>query len=70
MSSVLEITTAIRDLPKDEFWNLVGWFDEMKANAWDDQMQADAAAGEFDGLFAEAEASVKLGQAKPWPPSK
>lgn len=67
MSSVLEITTAIRELPKEEFWNLAEWFDEIKATAWDDEMQADAAAGKLDSLFAEAEVAVAKGSTTAWP---
>lgn len=67
MSTVSEIESAIRGLPKEDFWKLAEWFDQVKADAWDKQMQADGAAGRLDFLFEEAEAARKAGTAKPWP---
>jgi hypothetical protein len=67
MSTVLEIETAISELPKQEFWKLAEWFDDVRERTWDQQMEADAHAGKLDFLFAEAEASRQAGQNKPWP---
>jgi len=44
MSTVAEIEQAINQLPKSDFWKLADWFDKLKANAWDAQMEADAKA--------------------------
>ena len=51
MSTVVEIESAITNLPKKEFWELATWFDDVKNRAWDEQMEADAAAGKLDFLF-------------------
>jgi hypothetical protein len=67
MSSVLEIESAIRKLPKEDFWRLAEWFDEVKADALGDKMQADAASGRLDFLFDEADAARKSGTTRPWP---
>jgi len=67
MSTVLEIEAAISELPKQEFWKLAEWFDDVRERTWDEQMAADAQAGKLDFLFAEAEASRQAGKNKPWP---
>lgn len=38
MSTVLEIESAIRELPVDDFWKLADWFNAAK----DEVVQADA----------------------------
>jgi len=67
MSTVIEIESAIRKLPKQEFWKLAEWFDEVKERTWDEQIEADAKAGKIDFLFEEAEAARQAGTAQPWP---
>ncbi len=67
MSTVAEITQAISELPKQEFWKLAEWFDDVKADAWDAQMDADAKAGRLDFLFEEAAADRQAGRSKDWP---
>ena len=67
MSTVLELESAIRELPADEFWKLADWFDAAKDEAWSKQMQADAEAGRLDFLFAEAAATPAVGVGKEWP---
>ena len=69
MSTVIEIESAIRELPKEDFWKLAEWFDEVKADALGERMKADAAAGRLDFLFDEAAAARKAGTTKPWPAS-
>lgn len=62
MSTVLEIEEAITTLPQQEFWKLAEWFDERKADAWDAQIEADAAAGKLDFLWEEAQREIANGQ--------
>jgi hypothetical protein len=67
VSSVVEIESAIAKLPKKEFWELASWFDDVKNRAWDEQMEADAAAGKLDFLFEEAEHEQTEGRTREWP---
>ncbi len=67
MSTVLEIESAIQELPKDDFWKLAHWFDDLKDDAWARQMQADSTGGRLDFLYEEAAAARDAGQTKPWP---
>lgn len=67
MSSVVEIESAIANLPKKEFWELASWFDDIKNRTWDEQMKTDAGSGKLDFLFEEAEAERAAGRLKDWP---
>lgn len=70
MSSVVEIESAIRKLPESEFWELSAWFDELRANAWEQQLENDAKAGKLDFLFEEAEGERKTQSLRAWPEGK
>jgi hypothetical protein len=70
VSTVVEIESAITNLPKKEFWELATWFDDVKNRAWDEQMEADAAAGKLDFLFEEAAGERAKGKLKDWPPAQ
>ena len=67
MSTVVEIESAIANLPKKEFWELASWFDDIKNRTWDEQMSADADSGKLDFLFEEAAAERAAGKLKDWP---
>lgn len=62
MSTVAEIEEAISALPRKEFWRLAEWFDEQKADAWDEQIAVDAAAGKLDFLWNNARQEIAEGQ--------
>ena len=70
VSTVVEIESAITNLPKKEFWELATWFDDVKNRAWDEQMETDAAAGKLDFLFEEAATERAKGKLKDWPPAQ
>jgi hypothetical protein len=65
MSTVEEIKTAIRMLSLEEraeiAAELCGWPDDD----WDRQMKADGAAGKFESLNREADASQAVGETRP-----
>jgi hypothetical protein len=61
--SVQEIETIISQLPPADLTKLAQWFEQFHADAWDAQIEADAAAGKLDALAAEALAEYRAGQA-------
>lgn len=67
MSTVLDIESAIRQLPEGDFWELAEWFDEARAEAWDRQIQLDAQAGRLNFLFEEATKARQQRETKTWP---
>ncbi len=67
MSTVVEIESAIRQLPRNEFWKLADWFDSERQATWEEQMAADADKGKLDFLFEEAAQARQADTLKPWP---
>ncbi len=67
MRTVDEISKAIAALPREEFWKLTDQLVEMRGDAWDRQMEEDAAAGRLDFLFEEADAEAAAGSLRAWP---
>lgn len=55
MSTVEEIEEAIGGLPREDFWKLTDRLIEQREAAWDAQIEADAASGRLDILWAVAE---------------
>ena len=65
--SILQIKAAIDHLPLEERAELNRLLYGWEEDAWDRQMQADAAAGKFDQMAHRAEAEAKTGQLRPLP---
>jgi hypothetical protein len=55
LSTVQEIESAIEKLPRAEFLALVDRLRARHADAWDQQIEADAQSGRLDALFARLE---------------
>jgi hypothetical protein len=62
MSTVPEIERAIQQLPPDELARLRAWFAEFDAARWDEQFEADVAAGRLDALAEEALDDLRKGR--------
>ena len=63
--SVQDIETAVSNLAPEEFSHFQEWFEEFVANAWDQQIEADARAGKLDHLIAQADADFDAGRCTP-----
>ncbi len=64
MTTVETIEREIEKLSPVEFIQLRRWFAEFDSEAWDAQIEADAATGKLDALAAEALAEYKAGTAR------
>ncbi|MGZ8940970.1 MAG: hypothetical protein ACXW32_17330 [Limisphaerales bacterium] len=62
MSSVQDIEKAISQLSPEDLRLLRTWFHEFDAEAWDQQLEADVAAGRLDKLAAEALKELDAGR--------
>jgi len=62
MSTVTEITGAVKRLPKKDLARFRKWFVEYDAATWDKQLEADAAAGKLDALAREALREYRAGR--------
>jgi hypothetical protein len=67
--SLAEIKTAVHSLASEELAKLTAYIpDQEDGDAWDKQMERDAAAGRLDFLFEEAERAEREGTLRNWPP--
>jgi hypothetical protein len=64
MTTVAEISGAVKRLPKRELARFRKWFVEYDAAIWDRQIAADSKAGNLDALIREARRDHKAGRTK------
>lgn len=64
MGNVKSIESAVASLPPAELAEFRRWFAEFDGNAWDRQIEQDAASGKLDQLAAEALADYRAGSAR------
>ncbi|WP_396432550.1 hypothetical protein [Limnohabitans sp.] len=64
MANVKAIESAVESLPPVELAEFRRWFAEFDGNAWDKQIEQDAASGKLDLLAAEAIADYLAGSAR------
>ena len=62
MTTVAEISGAVRRLPKRELTKFRKWFVAQDAAQWDRQFEEDVAAGRLDGLAREAIRDLRAGR--------
>lgn len=64
MSEVQKIERAVEQLSESDLAEFRCWFMKFDADAWDRQIEADAAAGKLDALAEEALSEYHSGQAR------
>jgi hypothetical protein len=64
MVTAESIEEAVEQLSPAELGKFRRWFSQFDADAWDAQIEADAAAGKLDALAEEALAEYRDGQAR------
>ncbi len=62
--TVQSLERAVATLSPAELAEFRRWFAEFDAANWDAQIEADAAAGRFDAMAAEALAEYEAGKAR------
>ena len=63
--SVQELEAEVARLSTADMKAFATWFDEFRADAWDRQIEADAAAGRLDYLMKKADEDFEAGRCKP-----
>ena len=64
MTTVAEITGAVKRLPKKDLARFRKWFAEYDAAVWDQQLETDARSGKLDILIREAQRDHLAGRTK------
>ena len=62
MSTIAEIEDAVRRLSPEDLAAFRQWFVQLDAEAWDRQIEEDAAAGRLDSLAEEALEDLRQGR--------
>jgi hypothetical protein len=62
MTTMAEITGAVKRLPKKDLARFRKWFAEYDASVWDSQLEADVTTGRLDALADEALREHKAGR--------
>ena len=70
MTKFEDIKTAVTQLTEEERRELVAYIEELKANAWDEQIERDVMAGKLDWLAEEALADYRAGRTRKLPGSR
>lgn len=70
MERLEEIEAAVERLEPEEFRRFAEWFREREQRRWDEQMDADSAAGRLDFLFDEADREAASPEIREWPPAR
>ncbi len=63
--SVLEIKQQIESLTPDQITEIRAFLDELEAQAFDAQLEADSASGKFDALISKLEKQIDAGDWQP-----
>jgi hypothetical protein len=64
MTSVAEISGAVRRLPKRELAKFRKWFADFDAAAWDREFEEDVASGRLEALAREALRNDRSGRTR------
>ena len=64
MTTVKEIESAVKQLPRNRLYEFRKWFEEYDASLWDKQFDEDASSGKLDALADQAISSLKSKRCK------
>ena len=55
MTKLEQIEKSVAELSKEELKAFAKWFEELQADLWDRQIEADAKAGRLDKLISRSQ---------------
>jgi len=62
MTKLEQIEKSVAELSPDELKAFAAWFEALRADLWDQQIEADAKSSRLDKLEAEARAEISAGK--------
>ncbi|UUP18602.1 hypothetical protein [Nitratireductor thuwali] len=65
MMKLEQIERSVASLSDEELKSFAEWFDELRWERWDHQMEGGVKAGRLDRLVADARAEIAAGKTKP-----
>lgn len=63
--SVEQLELEVSKPERDQFARFSAWFEQFRADAWDNQIACDAEDGKFDAVFAEIDGELQRGEIRP-----
>jgi hypothetical protein len=63
--SLNELEAAVTQLPESDLAAFSRWFDEYRADAWDQRIEADILAGRLDSAAKRADEDFDAGRCNP-----
>ena len=64
MTKLEQIEKSVTELSKEELKAFAKWFEELQADLWDQQIEADAKAGKLDKFADKALADHRAGRTR------
>ena len=64
MNTILEIESAVSNLPKEDISSFRKWFIEFDQNSWDEEIKADMNSGKLADLINGAKKDYQSGNFK------
>lgn len=65
MGKLEKIVRSVESLQGDDFKAFAEWFEQLRAERWDRQIEADAKAGRLDRIVEEAMHEIAAGKTRP-----
>ncbi|AZO28872.1 hypothetical protein [Mesorhizobium sp. M1B.F.Ca.ET.045.04.1.1] len=65
MTKLEQIEKSVAELSPEDLKAFATWFEELQADMWDKQIEADAKTGRLDKLAAQALADHRAGRTRP-----
>ncbi|RUX27759.1 hypothetical protein EOA13_19435 [Mesorhizobium sp. M7A.F.Ca.US.011.01.1.1] len=62
MTKLEQIEKSVAELSPEELKAFAAWFEALREDMWDRQIEADAKAGRLDKLVGEARAEIAAGK--------
>lgn len=63
--TVEELEKLVARLPQDQLRKFRAWYEKFDSDAWDEQIEKDAAGGKLDALAEASVAEHQAGKEKP-----
>jgi len=65
MSKLDQIEKSVASLSDEELKSFADWFDDLRWQRWDRQLEKDVQAGRLDSLISDSRDEIKAGKIKP-----
>ncbi len=65
MTKLQQIEKSVEELSDEEMKSFAAWFEELRWQRWDRQIELDSESGKLDRIIKEARAEIAQGKTTP-----